>query len=78
MFRFKEKVTFRDGAAGPSNFITVKYPLGKVHFMLLKSGFEVFGISDGKSLTYDSYNEVSLLLMSKVLKKSSLLEEGLA
>ena len=73
LFRFKEKISFKDSLSGSSNFITVKYPLGRVHFILLKSGYEVFGITDGKSNSYDSYDEVLLLLMSKVLKKNSLL-----
>ena len=48
-----------------------------MHFILLKNGQDVSAITESDMrVNYDFYDEILLLLTSKVLRKNSLMEEG--
>ena len=48
-----------------------------MHFILLKNGQDVSAITESDMrVNYDFYDEILLLLTSKVLRKNSLMEDG--
>ena len=48
-----------------------------MHFILLRNGQDVSAITESDMrVNYDFYDEILLLLTSKVLRKNSLMEEG--